>query len=131
MKMSSVLQNVTGADVASSRVAAYVMSRRAPPPNPACKSKLCLANEGYYVADPVQVQNYGMPAVGCYSLVYVDGMLMNGTKEPTEPFDVNQIPPDQVEAIEYYAGPAETPLEYSKMGTKCGVLVIWTNLKKK
>jgi hypothetical protein len=130
MTMASVLQNVSGADVASSRSAAYVMSRRAPPPNPGCKTSACLANEGYYVATKAELE-YGTPAVGCYSLVYVNGQLMNGTKEPTEPFDVNQLSPDLIEAIEYYAGPLETPLEYSKMGTKCGVLVIWTTLKKK
>jgi hypothetical protein len=130
MKMASVLQGISGVDVPSTRTAAYVMSRRAPPPNRACKSATCLENEGYYVATPVERQ-YGTPAVGCYSLVYVDGMLMNGSKEPTEPFDVNQIPPDRVEAIEYYAGPSETPLEYSRMGSKCGVLVIWTSIRKK
>jgi len=51
---------------------------------------------------------------------------MNGTREPTEPWDINQIPPDQVEAIEYYASAAQTPMRYSRMASSCGVVVIWT-----
>jgi hypothetical protein len=51
---------------------------------------------------------------------------MNGAIEPTEPFDISMIAPEQVEAVEFYAGPAQTPLKYSRMGSNCGVLVIWT-----
>jgi hypothetical protein len=44
-----------------------------------------------------------------------------------EPFDVNSIPPETIEAIEWYAGPAQTPSEYNNLNTACGVLVIWTH----
>jgi hypothetical protein len=63
--------------------------------------------------------------IACYALVYVDDVLMNGTTEPTEPFDISSIAPEQVEAVEFYSGPAQTPLKYSRMGSNCGVLVIW------
>jgi hypothetical protein len=116
--MASVLQNITGADVVNTGIAAYVLSRRAPP------------GVALYKASKFERQS-GMPAAACYALVYLDGVLMNGPKEPTEPFDVNQVSPDQVEAIEFYAGTAETPFEYSRMASSCGVLVIWTSLKKK
>ena len=36
------------------------------------------------------------------------------------------IAPDQIQAIEFYAGPAETPSEYQTLNSDCGVLVIWT-----
>ena len=36
------------------------------------------------------------------------------------------IPPERVEAMEFYAGAAETPMRYSRMGSNCGALVIWT-----
>jgi hypothetical protein len=61
----------------------------------------------------------------CYSKVYLDNMLMN-PGAPTPPFDVSTISVDRVEAIEYYASPAETPNKYSGLNTACGVMVIWT-----
>jgi hypothetical protein len=51
---------------------------------------------------------------------------MNGSREPTQPFDLNTITPESIEAIEYYAGAAQTPVKYSRLGSNCGVLVIWT-----
>ncbi len=64
--------------------------------------------------------------VDCYAHVYVDGHLMPG-RSPNDPlFDINSIQPQQIEAIEYFAGPSETPLEYSNLNAICGVLVIWT-----
>jgi len=89
-----------------------------------------LRSQGFYVADRGE-KGIGVPPAACYAHIYIDGQLMNGTREPAEPFDVNYLTPDQIEGIEWYAGPGETPLEYSKLGSKCGVLVIWTKLKKK
>jgi len=63
--------------------------------------------------------------VACYAHVYVDGVLINGTHNPTDPFDLNEISPQSIEAMEFYAGPAETPMKYSRSGSGCGVLVIW------
>jgi hypothetical protein len=62
---------------------------------------------------------------GCYAQVYLDQMLMN-PERPTRPFDVNTIPPEQIEAIEFYAAPSETPTKYGKLNSNCGVLQIWT-----
>lgn len=62
---------------------------------------------------------------GCYAEIYIDGILVNPGK-PTEPFDINAIPTSEIEAVEYYSGPATTPIEYSRLGdTQCGVLVLW------
>ena len=83
----------------------------------------CLKNHGFYVPDRAEA-NQGMP-IACYALVYVDDVLMNGATEPTEPFDISSISPEQVEAVEFYSGPAQTPLKYSRMGSNCGVLAIW------
>lgn len=57
---------------------------------------------------------------GCLADVYLDAV-----KQPP-PFDVNTIHPDQIEAIEYYAGAAQTPAKYMRLGISCGVLVIHT-----
>ena len=106
------------------------MSRRSPSamcrPGPAgtpdklTETGACLVSHGYYIPE------IGESApVACYALVYLDGQLMNGSREPTEPFDLRLISPERIEAMEYYAGPAETPLKYARMGSNCGVLVIW------
>lgn len=80
----------------------------------------------------------------CYAQVYLDAALMNppvtvtaqqgrgnagsaaGARRATPPFDVNSIPPTQIEAVEFYATPAQTPLRYARLNSSCGVLVIHT-----
>ncbi len=62
----------------------------------------------------------------CYAQVYVDGHLMFGRSRWDPLFDINSLLPSQIEAIEYYTGPAETPSEYMTRNSQCGVLVIWT-----
>jgi hypothetical protein len=62
----------------------------------------------------------------CYGTVYWDGVRIykpNG-QPPMPLFDLNSIRPDQIEAIEYYSGPAQTPAKYSDLNSACGVLVI-------
>jgi hypothetical protein len=88
---------------------------------------------GCYVPEMWELQQ-GM-RMECYALVYLDGHLMN---RPTmqrykgeayraaQPFNVNSLPTTSIESIEYYAGPSQTPMEFSGSDTGCGVLVIWT-----
>lgn len=59
----------------------------------------------------------------CLATVYVDGVVVSRTGVP---FDVATLAADDVEAIEYYAGPAETPLRYTDSFNPCGALVIHT-----
>lgn len=66
---------------------------------------------------------HGMIA-SCYAQVYVDGVLEN-RGDPTPAFDLNSLSPDRIEALEFYASPAETPAIYSGLNSGCGVLVIW------
>jgi Carboxypeptidase regulatory-like domain/TonB-dependent Receptor Plug Domain len=71
----------------------------------------------------------------CYVQVYVDGVLMNRPEKSSmggrelygsPAFDVSDYAPEQLEAIEFYSGPAQTPAKYSILGAVCGVLVLWT-----
>jgi len=65
----------------------------------------------------------GQKSIGsgsCLADVYVDAVKERG------PFNVNTFAPHQIEAIEYYAGAAQTPAKYMRLGTNCGVLVIHT-----
>ncbi len=52
--------------------------------------------------------------------VFIDG------SEVAQPFDVNQIPPQSIRAVEYYSGPAQTPPELRSAKTVCATLGIWT-----
>ena len=62
----------------------------------------------------------------CFVQVYLDEMpLYRGGDGGIVP-DINRFSPAEIEAIEYYAGPAQTPLKYSKLNSQCGVLVIHT-----
>ena len=58
----------------------------------------------------------------CVADVYLDGVIVSKTVVP----DVNRFQIERLEAIEYYAGPAQTPPEYAGLGSQCGVLVLWT-----
>lgn len=62
----------------------------------------------------------------CYAQVYLDRALMYAGRDGEPLFDINTIAPEQIEAIEYYAGPSQTPLKYGALNSTCGVLVIHT-----
>ncbi|MEP6494406.1 MAG: carboxypeptidase regulatory-like domain-containing protein [bacterium] len=83
----------------------------------------CLRREAIiYLPPPTDPDHFGQ---ACYAQVYLDRILMN-PGAPTTPFDLSTVAVSQIEAIEYYASPAQTPLKYSKFGSACGVVVIWT-----
>ncbi len=54
----------------------------------------------------------------CEMTVFMDGMPMGG-------WDLDQIPPDWLEAVEVYSG-ANTPIRYSSGFNPCGVVLLWT-----
>ncbi len=136
MQLSSVLRQLPGVDFVAGRGSKdWITSRRAPaslcvPPGPTGTMDApthygkCLISHGMYLPEPVESRQ-GMK-VACYAQVYVDGVLRNGSRQVSEPFDVNEIAPERIEAIEFYSSPAQTPMEYSRSGSMCGVLVIWT-----
>ena len=64
----------------------------------------------------------------CYANVYLDKVLIYSGRDGEPLFNINSIHPDQLEAVEYYAGPSQTPGEYSTLDSTCGVLVLWRRL---
>jgi protocatechuate 3,4-dioxygenase beta subunit len=81
----------------------------------------CLMREGiYYVpvaGDPTTI-------VGCYSRVFLDNQPMN-PGQPSPPVNLRDLPaPTSIEAIEWYASPAQMPPEFIARNSSCGVLVI-------
>jgi hypothetical protein len=58
----------------------------------------------------------------CLVQYFVDAIHIVGA-----PFDfLRQFRPRDIEGIEVYRGPAETPPEFSRGGAQCGVVAIWT-----
>jgi hypothetical protein len=99
----------------------WIAARRRPPP--ACTGSSCYAANGWYVPD-VSEAMLGVK-VACYSQIYINGTLMN-RGNPTPPFEVDELYTEQIEALEWYAGPSETPGRYADRNSGCGVLVVHT-----
>ena len=116
MQLATVLQQMPTTGVATGNGHSWIASRL---PHPS------ISGRGVYFPTAMEKMQ-GMPSGVCWAHVYIDGVLQNGTQEPTEPFDVTQIPAERIDAIEFYAGAGETPAKYTRMGSQCGVLVIWT-----
>ncbi|MEP6763546.1 MAG: carboxypeptidase-like regulatory domain-containing protein [Gemmatimonadaceae bacterium] len=83
-----------------------------------------LRDLGYYCPTSAE-RLQGITGCGCYAQVYVDGRLMNNTR-PTEPFDANTLPVDDLEGVEFYGSAASTPGRYSSPNALCGVMLVWT-----
>lgn len=119
-KMGDVLSLTPGLGVVRGGARAYVLSKRYIVPINAI-GKGAKGSATLWEPGPLDKQQ-GM-VIGCYAQVWIEGQLMN-PGQPTEPYDVNSIAPDQIEALEYYAGPSQTPSRYAKLNSTCGVLVI-------
>ncbi len=60
----------------------------------------------------------------CQSQVYYDGLKVNA------PFDIESIQPSSLRGIEYYPGSTGSPGPFPASPGYCGVLVIWTLVRK-
>ena len=67
---------------------------------------------------------------GCYAAVYLDNLPVFTGTEHSEVPDINRFLPSELEAVEYYASAAQTPVKYSNLNTRCGVLVLHTRRSK-
>ena len=83
-----------------------------------------LREQGYYCPSDAE-RRQGIPSCACFSQVYLDGRLLN-TGRPTEPFDANTLPVDDIAGVEFYATAAGTPGRYSALNAVCGVMLVWT-----
>ena len=58
----------------------------------------------------------------CEMNYYLDGVL-----QPLNTgFDIDFVPPEDIDGIEIYTSPNRTPLIFSHPGVRCGVVAIWT-----
>lgn len=111
--LSTLMREIPAVRVVGVRAASVASNRRA----------ATLSGVGFKCPEPHEkVLGY---ICACYAQVYLDNQLVY--RGPDDPFfDINSIPPESVEAIEYYSGPAQTPARYSRLNSQCGVVVIHT-----
>jgi hypothetical protein len=127
-KLSEILRQVTSTGlITGSGGQAWLLSTRGSSSSCAysrtnAERIRCLQQEGRIYVPEGHEQSRGV-IMACYSRVYMDRFLLN-SGHPTEPFDVNSVSPDQIEAIEYYASASETPHRYSSLNSGCGLLVL-------
>jgi hypothetical protein len=57
----------------------------------------------------------------CYMQLFLDGI-----RQPFEGFNIDLLPPEDIEGIEVYVGSSRTPAMFSFRGAPCGAVVIWT-----
>ena len=62
----------------------------------------------------------------CYAHVYLNSTLIYRGKVGEPLSNVGALAPGDIEALEYYASPAQTPAMYRNLDSVCGVVVIWT-----
>ncbi len=110
-RMGDMLATVPALGLARGGTSVWPMTTRLVPPNSGA------------VYQPTEAERFRGMVAGCYAHVYVNGQLMN-PGVPTEPFDLNTLAPNQIEALEWYAGAAQTPTRYSKLNGNCGVVVV-------
>lgn len=131
-KLGDILAQVPGLGMVQGRTSqAWVLSKRYTMPIRSISGggQPCINKPGNPWYCPEQHELARGMKVGCYAQVYLDGMLMN-PGAPATPVDINEFYSQQIEAIEYYAGPAQTPMKYSKLNSPCGVVVIHTRRGK-
>jgi hypothetical protein len=59
--------------------------------------------------------------INCYMELFLDGI-----RQPLEGFNIDLLPPEDVEGIEVYSGSSRTPAIFAFRGSPCGAVVIWT-----
>jgi hypothetical protein len=59
----------------------------------------------------------------CYSLIFLDGAKLAFSDQPP---NLDEIPVNQLAAIEFYRSASEMPAEFNQQGATCGVLALWT-----
>ncbi len=63
----------------------------------------------------------------CYATIFLDGVRLAFTGTPP---NLDDIPIDQIAAMEFYRSASEMPVELNSPGSICGVLAIWTRVGK-
>jgi hypothetical protein len=76
----------------------------------------------------VYISDCGRPQIdrGCPASVYVDAVPVYRAMPGEAPWNLNQLNPGEIAAVEYYGGAGQLPSEYRYSAKTCAVLVFWT-----
>ena len=62
----------------------------------------------------------------CYVMVYVDDAPVYSGNPGEMLYNLNNVVPKSLEAVEYFSGASQVPAKYNRTGSACGVLLLWT-----
>ena len=123
-RMSAVLSQMPGLNITTIGTAAWVVSNRG---TKTLQNRRCPERENEPGAIQATRETGRQIACTCYPVVYVnDAMIYRGAGANDLVPNVNRFDVASIEAIEFYASPAQTPLKYSTLNSSCGVLVFHT-----
>ena len=127
MRLPNLLAQIPGLGVAHGRAnQGWVLSKRVVPRLSSIGQRNKYENlpgRDLYFPDTLE-KRAGAP-IGCYARVYLDRTLLNPTT-PAEPVNINEFSVRGLEGVEYFASPSQTPIEYSRLNSNYGVLVLHT-----
>lgn len=112
--MASVMRGMSGVTVLKSEKSNDLWAARSRGP------------QGDVATAPAREDSLRGARPACYAHVWIDGAQVYRGRSGEPLFNLNSINPEEIEALEYYRGPSETPSKYSTLGSTCGVMVIWT-----
>lgn len=64
----------------------------------------------------------------CYAQLFVDGIRVFSAERGRAPVSINDFRTNEIEAIEFYASPDQTPPELTGPGAVCGTIVLWSRI---
>ena len=118
--LSTVLARLPGMRLIRVGAAAYAVSGRSNADSFVLQQQFCnrIRFEGR-APDPPQ-------DCACFAQVYLDNVLLYGAAAGEMVPDINNIPVIAIEAMEYYSGPSQAPVQFARLNSNCGILVIHT-----
>lgn len=110
--LASALGQLGGTRIVSYRAGSYLMSTRG-------QSSM----RGLPLAEPSDPKS----PRGCWVAVYLDGISIYAGEPGNPPPDFRRLQARDYSGVEYYAGGASKPIEYSGVkASDCGVLLLWS-----
>ncbi len=74
---------------------------------------------------PLECSLGGFYELACYLSIYLDGVPFWRPGLPDPP-NLDQFEVADIEGIEVYNGPSQTPIQYQGTGSSCGAVLLWT-----
>jgi hypothetical protein len=117
--MSGILSQINGSTVVRGRRGSYAWIVRS-------RGVLSLGGSTGTAIMPSEEERSLGARAACYATVWVDNVRVYSGRDQEPLFNLNSIQAADIEAMEFYASPAQTPARYTGLNTVCGALVIWT-----